>query len=203
MTNEDSLIHATWASGPPGFHTTTQELQTCTFDCPGFEKHQHNSTRHPERGTRTKWLPGEGKKSEILGPATLRGPTLPTFSGFGAAPFGPPHVFFVPCTFYFVLNTFVFFVPTAVCFILSGFRLFCLDLPALTQRGRGGSTTVEIGWCGVPNLSWEKCQRCTYAHIRRHFAHKSKFVLCPLLSPSWCRRLSRWSAQQNVFPRPS
>ena len=31
----------------PGLHTTTRELQTCTFERPGASKHHQNSTRRP------------------------------------------------------------------------------------------------------------------------------------------------------------
>ncbi len=38
------------ASGPPGFHTTSRELQTCTFDGPALPKtHQKTTRKHPER----------------------------------------------------------------------------------------------------------------------------------------------------------
>ena len=43
--------------GPPGLHTTTRELQTCTFERPSASKHHHNSTRRP---------PERNKKSEIV-----------------------------------------------------------------------------------------------------------------------------------------
>ena len=57
--------------GPPGFHTTARELQTCTFQGPGLQKHQQNSTKGPqERERRKKFVAGGGKKkSEILGGA--------------------------------------------------------------------------------------------------------------------------------------
>ena len=35
--------------GPPRFHTSTQELQTCTFQGPGLEKHQNSTKRPPKR----------------------------------------------------------------------------------------------------------------------------------------------------------
>ena len=55
--------------GPPGFHTTTRELQTCTFEGPGLQKHHQNSTRRPpEREEKNEFCGGRGKKkSEILG----------------------------------------------------------------------------------------------------------------------------------------
>ena len=50
------------ASGPPGLHTTTRELQTCTFDGPGASKHHQKTTRrHTVRD----------KKSETGGPHIL------------------------------------------------------------------------------------------------------------------------------------
>ena len=52
------------APKPPGFHTTARELQTCTFKCPGLQKHHQNSTRRPpEREKVEKLGTGEGKKS--------------------------------------------------------------------------------------------------------------------------------------------
>ena len=37
------------ASGPPGLHTTTRELQTCTFERPALPNHQKSTRRPPER----------------------------------------------------------------------------------------------------------------------------------------------------------
>ena len=64
------------ASGPPGLHTTTRELQTCTYEGPGLQKHHQNSTkRPPEREEKNEFCGGRGKKKrDILG--TLRTPTL-------------------------------------------------------------------------------------------------------------------------------
>ena len=51
-------------SGPPGFHTTARELQTCTFEGPGAS----NTTKIPredpqrKREERKKLVAGEGKK---------------------------------------------------------------------------------------------------------------------------------------------
>ena len=64
-------------SGPPGLHTTTRELQTCTFQGPGTS----NTTKIPRKDPKTEkkerklWRESE-KKREILGPPTLRGPTF-------------------------------------------------------------------------------------------------------------------------------
>ena len=44
-----------FACRPPGLHTTTRELQTCTFEGPGFQKHHQNSTRRPPREGRKMW----------------------------------------------------------------------------------------------------------------------------------------------------
>ena len=91
-------------TGPPGLHTTTRELQTCTFERPGAS----NTTKIPrkdpkrEKEDRKLWREEGKKKREILGPPpfgpppfgppTLRGSTLrgPTFSRFGSPPSGPP-----------------------------------------------------------------------------------------------------------------
>ena len=44
------------ASGPPGLHTTTRELQTCTFDGPGASKHHRKTTRrHTVREKERNW----------------------------------------------------------------------------------------------------------------------------------------------------
>ena len=49
--------------GPPGFHTTARELQTCTFQGSGLQKHQQNSTKGPqERERRMKIVAGKGRK---------------------------------------------------------------------------------------------------------------------------------------------
>ena len=77
--------------GGPGLHTTSQELQTCTFQGPGASNTNQISTRkHPEREKERKWWLKREKKARNFGPPTLWGPTLrsPTFSGFG--PFLPP-----------------------------------------------------------------------------------------------------------------
>ena len=79
---------------PPGFHTTTRELQTCTFEGPGTS----NTTKIPredpqEREERMKIVAGEGKKREMLGPPFEAHPSGLHFSGFGAPPFGAPPPF--------------------------------------------------------------------------------------------------------------
>ena len=49
--------------GPPGFHTTARELQTCTFEGPGLQKHHQNSTKKTKReGKKNKNCGGRGKK---------------------------------------------------------------------------------------------------------------------------------------------
>ena len=77
--------------GPPGLHTTTRELQTCTFQGPGAS----NTTKIPrkdpkKREERKKIVVVEGKKARNFGP--FRAPP------FRAPPFGP-HFFQVwACT---------------------------------------------------------------------------------------------------------
>ena len=74
------------ASGPPGLHTTTRELRTCTFDGPALP----NTTKKPrepppERETKRANMERERekKKRNFLGPPTLH------FSTFGPHPSGP------------------------------------------------------------------------------------------------------------------
>ena len=55
-----SLGGPLYASGPLGLHTTTRELQKCTFQGPGLQKHHQNSTKGPPRE-------GEGKKKRNFG----------------------------------------------------------------------------------------------------------------------------------------
>ena len=65
-TLRDIFFHASW---PPGFHTTTGELHTCTFEGPGAS----NTTKIPrehtqrERQKERKWSGRVKKESEILG----------------------------------------------------------------------------------------------------------------------------------------
>ena len=72
--------------GLVGLHTTTRELQTCTFERPGAS----NTTKipradHPDRHKKSEMVAGEGKKKrEILGSPpfgapTPSGPTLREF----------------------------------------------------------------------------------------------------------------------------
>ena len=50
------------ASGPPGLHTTTRELQTYTFDGPGASNTTKIPREDPQRGKkRTNFAAGEGK----------------------------------------------------------------------------------------------------------------------------------------------
>ena len=62
--------------GPPGLHTTTQELQTHTFKSRRFQ-HYQNSTRKPPRERRKNEISGgkEKKKGKISGPPPFRAPT--------------------------------------------------------------------------------------------------------------------------------
>ena len=54
--------------GAAGFHTTARELQTCTLEGPGLQKHHQNSTRrHPERHKKSEMVAGEGKKARNFG----------------------------------------------------------------------------------------------------------------------------------------
>ena len=84
------------ASGPPELHTTTQELQTCTFDGPGASKHHQNSTRRSsEREEKKENCGGRWKKARNFGPLTLRAPfgphpSGPHFLSVGPPPFEPP-----------------------------------------------------------------------------------------------------------------
>ena len=71
-------------------HTTTRELQTCTFQGPQRIKHHQNSTKGPpprEKKERKMWRERE-KKREISGPQPFGPPTLRA-PPFGAPPFGP------------------------------------------------------------------------------------------------------------------
>ena len=64
------------ASGPPGLHTTTGELQTCTFQGPGASNTTKIPRKDPQERERQKIVAGEGKKSAKLWASTLLGPTL-------------------------------------------------------------------------------------------------------------------------------
>ena len=67
------------ASGPPGLHTTTPELQTCTFDGRGASKHhqKNHEKTHSEKQKRAKLVAGDGKKNaKFWALPPLRGPTL-------------------------------------------------------------------------------------------------------------------------------
>ena len=58
------------------FHTTTQELQTCTFQGSGVQKHHQNSTRRPpERHRKSETVAGKGRKrAKFLGGPAEGGP---------------------------------------------------------------------------------------------------------------------------------
>ena len=66
--------------GPPGLHTTTRELQTCTFEGPGLQKHHQNSTKGPTR---------EGEKIENCGGRVEKSAKFWVSSGRGGADWGP------------------------------------------------------------------------------------------------------------------
>ena len=77
-------------SGPPRLHTTTRELQMCTFERPGAS----NTTKIPREDTqrgkkRTNFAAGEGNKSAKFWPLP---PPLPTLRA--SHPSGP-HFFWV------------------------------------------------------------------------------------------------------------
>ena len=60
-------------TGPPGFHTTARELQTCIFEGPGASNTTKIQREDTQRGKkRTKFVAGEGKKARNFGPPTLR-----------------------------------------------------------------------------------------------------------------------------------
>ena len=83
------------APKPPGLHTTTRELRTCTFQGPSASNTTKIQRKDPQEMERRMKKAGEGKKkARNFGPPTLRGPTLrsptlrgPTFSRFGPPPF--------------------------------------------------------------------------------------------------------------------
>ena len=75
-----------------GFHTTTRELQTCTFERPGASNTTkiHKKIPREERKERVLWRERE-KKARNFGPPTLRPPTLRGPYPSGPLPFVPPH----------------------------------------------------------------------------------------------------------------
>ena len=85
------LARLNWGFGPPGLHTTTRELQTCTFERPGRFKHHQNSTRGlPRERRKNEICGGRGKKKrEMLGPPPFGDPFLGA-STLRAQPSGPP-----------------------------------------------------------------------------------------------------------------
>ena len=51
------------SGGAAGVSHDNQRAQTCTFEGPGLQKHQQNSTRrHPEREEKNEFCGGRGKK---------------------------------------------------------------------------------------------------------------------------------------------
>ena len=74
------------ALGPPGYHTTTRELQTCTFEDPGASKHNQNSTRRPperQKKERKLWRERDKESANFFGAPTLCAPPFgaPLFRG--------------------------------------------------------------------------------------------------------------------------
>ena len=69
--------------GPPGLHTTAQELQTRTFEGRGFQSHHQFHKTTSKRGRKNENSGARGKICEILAPTTLRGPDTsgPNHSG--------------------------------------------------------------------------------------------------------------------------
>ena len=136
--------------GPPGFHTTARELQTCTFEGTGLQKHHQNSTRRPperDREKERKWeRKRKKKKREILGlPPSGPHPSSPHAAGPHPAgpnpcprPFGPPLLRAPPfgphpssggppgLHFFWVwAPTFLIFIMLLICFFLCIFNCFC------------------------------------------------------------------------------
>ena len=76
------------APNPPGLHTTTRELQTCTFERTGASNTTKIPRKRPTReGEKNKNCGGKGKKKrEILGPHR----SGPHPFGTPPPPFGPP-----------------------------------------------------------------------------------------------------------------
>ena len=135
------------ALGPPGFHTTAQELQTCTFPGPGAS----NTTKIPREDPRREREKkneneGEGKKSaKIWAPSTLRPHVFQVWAPYPAPP--PLHpalsdpCFFCPvCHFSFCPKCFFlsrlccfcpecifYFVPTTGCLLCPVSVFFCPD----------------------------------------------------------------------------
>ena len=77
-------------SGPPGLHTTTRELQTCTFERTGASNTTKIPRKRSKEGEKSKklWREREEKRKFWATPpfeAPPLGPTLrgPTFSRFG------------------------------------------------------------------------------------------------------------------------
>ena len=82
--------------GPPGFHTTARELETCTFEALQTPPKFHEKPPREREKELKMWR--ERKKTRNFGPPTLRGSTLRTppvasplhFLGFGPTLRGPP-----------------------------------------------------------------------------------------------------------------
>ena len=83
--------------GPPGFHTTAQELQTCTFQAPPLQTPPKFHEKTPRQKQKERNGGGRGKKKrEILGPPPFRAP-----------PFGAPKWLFF-CAFFILCSHFFF-----------------------------------------------------------------------------------------------
>ena len=139
--------------GPPGFHTTARELQTCTFHGPCASKTPPKfHERTPKRENKNKNCGGRGKKkARNFGPPPfgphpsgphpsgpyptlwVPHPSEPTFPGLGSCFFCPvchfyfvPNVvFFFPFVFFFVPDAIFYFVPTTGCLICPVSVFFC------------------------------------------------------------------------------
>ena len=61
---------------PPGFHTTAQELQMCTFQAPALQTPPKFHEKTPRKKQKERNGGGRGKKARNFGPSTLPGPTL-------------------------------------------------------------------------------------------------------------------------------
>ena len=86
------FVGASKASGPPGLHTTTRELQTCTFEGPGASNTTKIAREDPQRETK-RTIMGAGEEKILgdphFGALPFEAPSLqgPTFFRVGAPPF--------------------------------------------------------------------------------------------------------------------
>ena len=79
-------------SGPPGFHTTTRELQTCTFQGPGASNTTKIPRKDPEKRGERKKIVTEKKSAKFWAPRAPDPSGPPPFwtPPFWAPPFWPP-----------------------------------------------------------------------------------------------------------------